>query len=392
LYKYGGVKKRKSQVQVLATSTIPPIKALSSSVLLASLLLVASAALGQGAQVLIRAPIGCLAEQETCSNDVTLAAAMKSNENMIFGFAKCLADEKKSKDEIEQKRKQAEGQGIPNFPPALTLDSPYICKIVTVLQPECSDELSSAKTSGWAAVETITDGRAVIQDLQARASSGISVDGKIVVEALESKPGEQHLAFCNARTIKGAQGPPQHCQTVAIVTPSLTLVRARLLDIIKPLVCRTSATVRLSGAIDIAFEVQTKLDPTEFSNSIYRTLTEQLAFQSETDVFKDDRGKITNISIRSTAPYRESPILKNGWRESIDFDVDIAVNDKGIEVRAYSKPMVCRQAAGQSIEYHGPDDAQKATYASVLNGYVGQAITKACIRYTQIDSRRIECQ
>src|SRR5712664_4236825 len=242
-----------------------------------TLLWAASAALGESGKVLIRAPIGCVAEQDNCKADISLAAASKSNDQLAARLAQCIAAKKKKQEEIEQKRKEAEGKRKPGelFSDSLVLEflDPFEtpCIITTDLTPGCNHDLPGAKSTEWASVEIIKNGIAEVQDLRARAASGELANGRIVVETLESKPDEQHLALCSVRAIKGAQGPPDNCTTVAIVTPTLTLLRAELIESWN-FGCLTSATFRLSGAIDVTFEVQTQLDPTKFSDSIYRTL------------------------------------------------------------------------------------------------------------------------
>ena len=120
-------------------------------------------------------------------------------------------------------------------------------------------------------------------------------------------------------------------------------------------------------------------------------LKEELSLVTEQDVRKN-QGTISAISFRSTAPLRDSPILKNGWRESFDFDLHLYPESDKIRVYATTKPLVCRQASGQAIDYYGPTDAQKSTYAAVLNEHVNRAITRACQQFTQVDSKIIKCQ
>ncbi|MBR1233140.1 hypothetical protein [Bradyrhizobium sp. AUGA SZCCT0182] len=378
-----------------------------------ALLLASFGASAENSKIAVRAPIGCAAEQADCEQDISLAAASASANALSVRLSNCLVAEQKQKEEdkkrededikkeeeeYQQLKKEAERKGESVIIPSLrfrhfsVLDG-YVCKIFYRLNPRCSGEkLVGAKLSQWAPVQQIEDGAATIRNLQARAETGNAVDNQIVVEATESKPNEQHLAICGVRTINHAQGPPHDCTTVAIVTPNLTLMRADFVERFDTGGCLLSSTVRMSGAIDVTFEVNTKLEPTRFGDAIHRTLTEQLAFQCDTDIVKDNQGKVTAIFIRSTAPYRDSPILKNGWRESIDFDVNISVKDSGIDVRAFSKPMVARAAAGTAVEYRGPDDAQRATYARVLNDYIGKALKTPCTKAKDVDSKRIQCE
>ena len=345
----------------------------------------------------IRAPIGCDAAQADCRDDITLADALKSSEQTTREYTQCLSDQKERDQEFAIQQEEDNKATKPGELPKFRFHNRIHCNVHLDMSRNCDDEFPGAKGVHWAPVEIIKDGQLQLEKFLARAASTNAVDNQIVVEATESKLDEQHLALCDVRTINGKYGPPRNCKTIAIVTPTSKLLRSEFsrsedLAAAQSRMCLSSATVRLSTGIDIEFEVHTKLDPKRFSDALYRGLTEQLLFQSAVAINTDDWGKITSIDIRSTAPLRDSLILGAGWREAIDFDVHLRVQPDTIQVWSYTRPMVCRQAAGQTVEYHGPDNAQTATYARVLDNFVGKALALACTKAKQIDSKQIECE
>ena len=156
--------------------------------------------------------------------------------------------------------------------------------------------------------------------------------------------------------------------------------------------CETAASFTLGGAIELKFDVETPLSATDLSASVSKMLVDQLGLTTEQVVTKADDGKVTSVSFRSTAALRNSEILKNGWREALDFDLNISVNNKELDIYGKASPLVCRQAAGVLTAYHGPDDAQRKTYALTLNGLVEKAISNSCKQFSKVDDRRLVCK
>jgi hypothetical protein len=149
---------------------------------------------------------------------------------------------------------------------------------------------------------------------------------------------------------------------------------------------------RLGGTIDIDFDVETKIEAKTLSDSLVRMLRDELGMIAEQDSQKATEETFAVVEVRATAPLRDSKILKGGWRESLDFDLSVIKNNNKIAVHGIARPMVARQATGNLIEYRGPDDSQRATYAVALNKYIHDAIIRACAQSSEVDDKTITCQ
>ncbi|MFL9829093.1 hypothetical protein, partial [Rhodoplanes sp. SY1] len=250
----------------------------------------------------------------------------------------------------------------------------------------------------WATVDSLADGPASLDTLKRHAETGRPFgEGRnrhVVVEAAESPPGEQHLALCSVRVIAGTVGPPQDCATVAILRPDVTLLRS---DVKRweseSLMCRVSATFRLDGVtIDFGFVVDTGHGPEAFATPLGKLLREEFGFATEMQVERSEDGKVTAVSfVAATAP-RDSLILAGGWRESLNFDLRILRQGRGVGVSGTTRPMVCRQASGRLVDYSAPDDVQRSTYATVINDKIVRAITTACAEVTRVDDKNLVCK
>ena len=351
---------------------------------------------GYSLEVAIRAPAGCQGGARDCSADISLKEARNRASSLP---KKCL-------EKIT--------------PPPSCDEASTKC----YLEPPCVNEASTneyypaAGAIGyfWANVTDLQDGADTLAELAEHAKSEkpflVNDDYFQIVEAVESPPLEQHLALCQVRVINANVGPPVGCVTVAIITPTVTLLRANYSSHLAAqraprLVGRRTVhhhreppavvTFRISGLIDIDFLVHTDLSPNVISDFIARMLKEDLGFsddQIERDVSEDNEtNKIYEVSFRSTAPLRELTILKGGWREALDLDINIinASDTKTIKVYGTASPMVCRQASGQLIDYHAPNDAQRGTYATELNRNLGRAIMRACNQSKLVDAKNIDC-
>jgi len=266
----------------------------------------------------------------------------------------------------------------------------------------------------WAPVERYVDGKAALELLQKRASTGLpfvrgmkarsdsntsvlektlervsldSPDERVIVESNLSTDTEQHLALCDVKVVGDAVGPPTDCVTVAIITPTETWLRGG--D--SPGGCYAMATFRNSGTIDITFDVNTRGDPQMLSNALLRTLKYDLELQVDEEVTKAKDGKVESIYLRSAGSLRNSKILPRGWREALDFDIFLSTDEGKIAVRGIAKAMVCRQAVGTLINYTGLDDSQRSLYANKFDSAVNEAIKSVCQNYRQQDAKTIFC-
>jgi hypothetical protein len=348
-------------------------------------------------KVAIRAPIGCVGASPDCSEDISLAEAQKKANDVSASVKTCLEKKKRTLEEqqkLEKERLREQQEKIAKgLPVAPSIFAPF-AQEESCLAPAATERnicSNRSKNYGWAMVHELSDGSEALTRLLKNAESGKPLNNHFqIVEASESRPGEQHLALCEVRVINGDPGPPHNCATVAIITPTKTLLRMGVAPWPLPM-CVAAATFRTSGAIDINFQIRTDLDASAFSDSLARMLKDDLGFATE-QVDRTEAGRIVGVSFRSTAALRDSPILQGGWREALDFDLSVSPEHGNIAVHGYTDPKVCRQASGQLIDYHGPDDKQKATYATVLNESVKRAITRVCRQVTKVDDRTIECR
>jgi hypothetical protein len=248
----------------------------------------------------------------------------------------------------------------------------------------------------WARVDQLTDGAEARANLTQNVASARPFgkgEKHVVVEASESRPGEQHLALCDIRVTKDVAGPPENCVTVAIISSNVTLFRSRLVLDNFNSSCNSSATFRLDGStIDIVFDVATRLDPSAFVNPLSRLLNEDLGFSTVLESTKDKDGRITSIYFQSSAGLRGSMILSQEWRESLNFDLWVSRSDTGVSVRGTTRPLVNRLASAHQVEYNPPNDAQRAAYARAFNTKIHDAIARACTSITQVDDRNIVCR
>ena len=384
-------------------------------------------------EVAVRTPV-CVFADKLCNYDITLFDAQKQALVGKQSVLKCRAEQKQQRDKKDRQQRSVR----PNYEkkvakaktrrpkrlPVKPIPSPSFEINEMVSLPSCKFEARTYSAPGcesgagdafgeWAEVENISDGRQALADLLERAKTGITFgDGGNewgpsipgfhsplvgerrfkIVEVISSLSNEQHLALCIVRRVGDVFGPPSYCTTVAILTPTKTLLRVEL-DSLSNRQCLAGASSRLGGTIDIDFEIDTSLAIDKFSSSFSRLLKEELGFYIDQKVFKSETGTIASIEFRSTSGLRESPILQGGWREALDLDLSIRIVDAGrISVWAAVNPKVVRTAAGALTEYHGPDDAQKTAYAAFLNGHVNTAITRVCQTFTQTDDKNIVCR
>jgi hypothetical protein len=155
--------------------------------------------------------------------------------------------------------------------------------------------------------------------------------------------------------------------------------------------CETAAYFRRSGAIDIQFNIMTGTDIERFADPILKMISSDLGLAAEQKVQKDEKGKTETIHIESQTGVRTSKILPGGWRETLDFDVDLFKGIDSVEIRGVAHMIVQRNALVQLSEYQGPDDAQRALYANALDSRMSDAIKGACKKFVKRDSLTISC-
>lgn len=244
----------------------------------------------------------------------------------------------------------------------------------------------------WSDLDSVMDGPKIWTSLSEKVRSGEVFDGGFqIVEARDSPPQEQRFALCKVRVIGAAHGPPTNCVTVAIVTPSRTLVRAEHSEGTGG--CYVSASFRPGGSIDVSFDIQTAFPGERFQDAMGQMLRQTLGLVTEMEKTVSADGSVYSARFRATSGLRNSPILQGGWRESVDLDLWLNARGTGnVSVIGTLKPMVCRQASGRITDYHGPDDAQRATYASVVSQHISEAIKSVCSSATAPDDFTILCQ
>jgi hypothetical protein len=338
------------------------------------------------------------------AEDTSLAVALKFVKISSNIRKKCLEDKKKWRGEIH--------------------DREFYDRIC---QPEAqTEEINCFVFYEWLRIGEISDGAKALATLRQRAATGSpfrteeAVRGGVakelaalhqrdlsfrmeeawrtryqhVIAEADSTPGEQHLVLCDVRVIKEVAGPPESCITVAIITPHVTLLRVKLNANWWgcPSGMRPSSTrTRLDGyTIDIAFEVDTQLEPSAFIGPLSQLLNDDLKLSTEFETASAG-DKIISISFISSSPLRDSIILQQGWRDTFNFDVFVMRNDKGVSVHGSTRPLVSRTASGQQHELNPPNIVQTATYASAFDKKVRDAIARAFAKVTQVDGKHLVC-
>lgn len=263
------------------------------------------------------------------------------------------------------------------------------CRIhPAVFEDICQSRLSQAREYIWVPSSYAIDGDLVVENLSKRLAAGSILSDEIFVLTPGSVEEEQHVARCNVRTISGITGPPSDCIVVAVKTRENFYFRSGVYTGH----CLFSATNRINGAIDIKFEIETIKPLVEFYDNVKRKLSEDLELKIESNETLDELGHVVSVSIRSTAPLRESKIISGGWRESFNFDVYIGREEKNIVFRGSTQPMICRYSVGEARYYHGLDDDQRAVYMTRLDKLLENAIRSACTVFDKKDDERAICK
>jgi hypothetical protein len=243
----------------------------------------------------------------------------------------------------------------------------------------------------WAPVDRFVDGGAALSSLISRVQSGQSVAGHLIVQSTESTAAERHLALCDVNAVSGIIGPPIHCTTVAIITSDTAWLRGGYFSGALDLTCKMSSSFRSTGAIDIGFDVLTHQSAEAFAEAFVKMMNSVLGLTVEKSISKASDGKIGNVHLTSSAALRNSTILQGGWREALDFDLDLTSDKHRVQVRGVAHVLGCRQALGSLTEYQGLNDVQKSTYATALDSDIDNAIRATCKNYMKHDSKTISC-
>lgn len=247
----------------------------------------------------------------------------------------------------------------------------------------------------WAPAKNIAGADSAIIQLKHHAKSGEPFNGKIIAEADNSTDTEQHLVLCEIQQVSEARGPPRNCETVAIITSTETWLRSSRGDSIE---CLRSGGFRGYNGINIFLNIQTrKINLLELTKAILNTLQNELDLSAE-QIDKDryTTGDIASVYIESSGTLRDSKILNGGWRESLDFNIYIHMTpgtdgSKSYDIHGIAHVLVCRQALGNIVDYHGLDDGQRMTYATILDSRIHSSIQSICQNYRAHDSKTIVC-
>src|SRR5262249_19160911 len=163
----------------------------------------------------------------------------------------------------------------------------------------------------WAPKERIVGGTTALETFLDHVRDGQPFNGTYVaIDSEVSTATEQHLALCKVLRVGSVAGPPTDCVTVAIVTPADTWLRTLPLERDEN-VCPTAGSIRLSGAIDLDFDVVTASGLVPLSRSLLHVLQSDLKLSAEQEVSMNN-GVAESIEIRSAAPLRNSEILTGG--------------------------------------------------------------------------------
>jgi hypothetical protein len=266
----------------------------------------------------------------------------------------------------------------------------------------CERDQTLSDNYYWAPPSELTNGKASLATLIFRAKSGkpfyrpekYNEDNKefsktsMIVESDTSTDNERHLALCEVTYINGKSGPPYNCVTVAILTPRETLLRAGFTN---RLMCHESGAITKTGALRVFFNVTTANAPEKLVSSIIKTLSEKLELETEQEISKDRLGNISSVKIRSSSALRNSKILERGWREVVDFDIDIEPRSNLLTIHGVGHVLVCRQALGSLFQYNGLDNNQQNLYLSAFHTRIEDAIKAMCTNYKKIDSSEVNC-
>jgi hypothetical protein len=251
----------------------------------------------------------------------------------------------------------------------------------------------------WSLVDDLEDGRSALQSLQHKLESGeifgVETDWRHRIVGfrllkINKNDGadEDHTVLCEVEVIKGIGGPPEDCGTVAIITPNATLLRSKIWD----------GSYHAIGfrvdliTIDIDFTIKTVREVSSFSDTFGKLIGEDLQLRNAETEFWEHNNQVVSIDFKCASPLRDSLILPSGWRESLNFDLNVRRKDANtISIHASTRPLVNYTAAPNLASYTPPNEAQRGQYATSLDTYVKNAILRACPNGKALDNKTINC-
>ena len=315
-----------------------------------------------------RVPLGC-SEFPSCGDDITLSEIVQSykkRKDFLKEFRRL------PKTEI---RKYEELTGHSTFDIAVAHDHNI-----------CRDTSTLGSYYFWAPHDEFPDGESALEEILMNVNSMKPVRSGILIEGVNSKSTERHIALCNVKRIGERQSVPKDCVTIAVLTKDKSFLRGGMIN----QACKIRGSLRSSGSIDIKFKIETNIEMAQFASNILSMLMGKIDLSSEQEVSKTKNGKIESAYITSTSGFRNSKVLK-GWREIMDFDVYLHEYMERVSVRATARTLVSRQNLGSVVNYNGLNDIQKDVYLRYLNFALEQAIMKTCVKPRKVDSENIIC-
>ena len=267
-----------------------------------------------------------------------------------------------------------------------------ICSTLTALTTTnvCDDRYPLGLFYYWAPISAFRNGEAAFNELRAHAEVGDVFDSHVIIEAKPRRNGETRFALCDVTSLSNLHGPPFYCGTVAVITDNNIWMRGADPKRIR---CPSHwVTSRPTGAIDISWTIVTRRNIEAFGQAIQNMLQNELGLVAIRRNEKDENGGIGSVLLKSAAPMRDSKILPSGWRESMDYDLEIiAQGVDSLTVNGTAHILVSRLNLPSLKDYNGMDDAQISTYESALDKHTSAAIRTACKTSSEIDAGTISC-
>jgi hypothetical protein len=244
----------------------------------------------------------------------------------------------------------------------------------------------------WVPSERIKNGSEAAATLVKLAQTGkVLGDNQVIVTASGSKSEEQHLALCSVHRISNVSGPPEDCVTVAIITPSRNWLLAVYPGHNE---CTKGISVRLTGAIQIDFEVRTAIRAGAFADSLTKRLQSESDYGLGLTVKEDSNGRNSDHAyIDSVAGMRHSRVFQGRWWDILEFNLHLKSDDTGkkVFISGTANVIVSEVNAPNLVAFHGLDDRQRQEYAKRLSDEVTKAIQMTCKHFNQLDATTIEC-
>ncbi len=306
-----------------------------------------------------------------CDSDISLDDAKSSYREITQLIPKCVARAKNQKAKIDCRQ------------------------LFTAIDYNvCDDEKTLGWYHFWAPMEDFADGRAAFARLSQRAMTGQTFDGHVIVESNSSTKDRRHLALCEVITVSNVSGPPTNCVTVAIVGGGEIWMRGG-----NPhqSLCFSSASFRATGAIDIHWRIDTQRSPAELGAAILKMLSDSLGLTSKMQEERGSVGDVMSVDLTSAAAFQVSTVLPGGWRNAVDFDVQIyerqdASGAEWVSLQGVAHVLISKGNPSALVDYTPLSDAQKAIYAAALDSRIAEAIESVCRVHKEVDSDTIICK